>query len=474
MSKKSVDNDQRPDNETLSHTNSTATDNQPEATPQFLHHNQIACEEFERNAYDEPDSPVDDSASLFNIDSSVLSSKSLGDSGVIVDHVAEDANDQTTETKDEDHVGNNKLDTSSASSTVSSVNDTPPQPVSTIKLDNAKVPENTDEHLADHSYSQVNSEKDSQTQSKECNDAESIEESDVEADVDSDVNSEADGEETSDEVSDEVSEEESDDNSNTEGHVENDDEAVVPSASSSKTDSPAPPQMKRTESLMDKIKASEAFSAAKSRSTEEQNRPSFEFARHISGEQLQTLLKSVSTKDLMESSDNEAVRETLMHIQQAALDEVQEQEEKKGVVDEMLEAIATSSGVSELAGAIQEQLRSQEVIEEAAERERVGSSDSTILSEDIVPESLKEPEENIIHVDLSSCSSRASLSLDAEDALSDIPDVNAHYSAGSRVVYPSNGRPVLDYDEYWREYGLQFILMLIFTLLAMVMNILMH
>jgi hypothetical protein len=88
---------------------------------------------------DEPDSPVDDSASLFNIDSSVLSSKSLGDSGVIVDHVAEDPNDQTTETKDEDHVGNNKLDTSSASSTVSSDNDTPPQPVSTIKVSYASV-----------------------------------------------------------------------------------------------------------------------------------------------------------------------------------------------------------------------------------------------------------------------------------------------------------------------------------------------
>ncbi|KAI8575460.1 hypothetical protein K450DRAFT_261549 [Umbelopsis ramanniana AG] len=197
-------------------------------------------------------------------------------------------------------------------------------------------------------------------------------------------------------------------------------------------------------SLMDKLRVSEVFNAAKAKGADDQNRPNFEFSRHISGDQLQNILKSVNAKELMESSDSESVKETLMHIQQAALDEVQEQEDQKGVVDEMLEALATSSGVSGLAGAISEQLRSQDVIEEAAERQPMDlESESSVLSEEeLRPESLKEPEEPIFHVDLSACTSRQSSRFNS------------------------------DYDEYWREYGLQFIVMLCIALLALTINIL--
>lgn len=225
-------------------------------------------------------------------------------------------------------------------------------------------------------------------------------------------------------------------------------------------------------SLMDKLRVSEVFSAAKTRNAEDQNRPSFEFARHISGEQLQNILKSVNTKELLESSDNESVKETLMHIQQAALEEVQEQEEQKGVVDEMLEAIATSSGVSELAGAISEQLRSQEVIEEAAEREQV-ESDSTVLSdEDLQPEQLKEPEEPIIHVDLSACTSRASSTSPNPDQGLITETLRNPINDLMEILPPNLAKPMLDYDEYWQEYGLQFIFLLSIALLSLMTNIL--
>lgn len=320
---------------------------------------------------------------------------------------------------------------------------------------------------------------DSQIENEESSEEEepaTTKDSDVEADVASQSESEELSDVNSEDVddeSDESSEESSDIESDVVSDVgsDDDDDAVVPNEPVPQTNNSAKPQIKRSESLMDKINASEAFNAAKSKSSDQDTRPSLDVARHISGEQLQTLLKSVNTKDLMESSDNEAVKETLMHIQQAALEEVQEQEEKKGVVDEMLEAIATSSGVSELAGAIQEQLRSQEVIEEAAERERLGSSDSTLLSEDeIAPESLKEPEEPIIHVDLSTCSSRASLNSDEAGTRPNIPDMNTYHSGG-RFFSSNNYMPMLDYDEYWQKYGLQFILMLVFTVLALVMNV---
>ncbi|KAH8547669.1 hypothetical protein BGW37DRAFT_226770 [Umbelopsis sp. PMI_123] len=222
---------------------------------------------------------------------------------------------------------------------------------------------------------------------------------------------------------------------------------------------------------MDKLRVSEVFNAAKAKIVDEQNRPAFEFSRHISGEQLQNILKSVNTKELMESSDSESFKETLMHIQQAALDEVQEQEDQKGVVDEMLEAIATSSGVTELAGAISEQLRSQDVIEEAAERDPVDlESESTVLSdEDLRPESLKEPEEPIIHVDLSACTTRRS------SQNSSNKEVLMDASGAPMEVLPFEiANPMLDYDEYWKDYSLQFIVMLSIALLALAINILSH
>ncbi|KAI9282435.1 hypothetical protein BC943DRAFT_339345 [Umbelopsis sp. AD052] len=222
-------------------------------------------------------------------------------------------------------------------------------------------------------------------------------------------------------------------------------------------------------SLMDKLRVSEVFNAAKAKGADDQNRPNFEFSRHISGDQLQNILKSVNTKELIESSDSESVRETLMHIQQAALEEVQEQEDQKGVVDEMLEAIATSSGVSELAGAISEQLRSQDVIEEAAERQPMDlESESSVFSDDeLRPESLKEPEEPIIHVDLSACTSRQSSRFNSgNEELVNVDDNTAD------ILPFEMANAILDYDEYWREYGLQFIFMLCVALLALTINIL--
>lgn len=224
-------------------------------------------------------------------------------------------------------------------------------------------------------------------------------------------------------------------------------------------------------SLMDKLRVSEVFNAAKTRGAEEPNRPTLEFARHISGDQLQNILKSVNTKEFLESSDNDSVKETLMQIQQAALEEVQEQEEQKGVVDEMLEAIATSSGVTELAGAISEQLRSQEVIEEAAEREPVEADSPMFSEENIQPEQLKEPEEPIIHVDVSACTSRTSLPDTSEKGTIAEPDSNS--DNGLIELLPSAlAKPMLDYDEYWREYGLQFTILLSIALLALMINIL--
>ncbi|GAB5591737.1 hypothetical protein Unana1_06637 [Umbelopsis nana] len=251
---------------------------------------------------------------------------------------------------------------------------------------------------------------------------------------------------------------------------------VMSSERSGKSSSKSTPSEKEVVqpggSLMDKLRVSEVFSAAKTRNAEDQNRPSFEFARHISGEQLQNILKSVNTKELLESSDSESVKETLMHIQQAALEEVQEQEEQKGVVDEMLEAIATSSGVSELAGAISEQLRSQEVIEEAAEREQV-ESDSTVLSdEDLQPDQLKEPEEPIIHVDLSACTSRASSTSPNPDQGLITETIRNPINDLMEILPPNLAKPMLDYDEYWQEYGLQLIVLLSIALLSLMTNIL--
>jgi hypothetical protein len=222
-------------------------------------------------------------------------------------------------------------------------------------------------------------------------------------------------------------------------------------------------------SLMDKLRVSEVFNAAKAKGADDQNRPNFEFSRRISGDQLQNILRSVNAKELIESSDSESVKETLMHIQQAALDEVQEQEDQKGVVDEMLEAIATSSGVSELAGAISEQLRSQDVIEEAAERQPMDlESESSVLSdEELRPESLKEPEEPIFHVDLSACTSRQSSRCHSgKEELNNVDD------SATEVLPFEMANPILDYDEYWKEYSLQFIVMLCIALMALTINIL--
>lgn len=84
---------------------------------------------------DEPEYPVDDSASLFNIDSSVLSSKSLGDSAVMVDYAPEQSDDEVVDTKDEeDFIGDNNAESSPASSTVSSNDDTSPQSVLKIQV----------------------------------------------------------------------------------------------------------------------------------------------------------------------------------------------------------------------------------------------------------------------------------------------------------------------------------------------------
>jgi hypothetical protein len=222
---------------------------------------------------------------------------------------------------------------------------------------------------------------------------------------------------------------------------------------------------------MDKLRVSEVFNAAKTRGAEEPNRPTLEFARHISGDQLQNILKSVNTKEILESSDNDSIKETLMQIQQAALEEVQEQEDQKGVVDEMLEAIATSSGVTELAGAISEQLRSQEVIEEAAERECVEADSPMFSEENIQPEQLKEPEEPIIHVDVSACTSRTSFPDTSEKGT--IAESDSNSDNGLIELFPSAlGKPMLDYDEYWREYGLQFTILLSIALLALMINVL--
>lgn len=83
-------------------------------------------------------------------------------------------------------------------------------------------------------------------------------------------------------------------------------------------------------------------------------------------------------------------KDQFMDLAQAALEEADEEEEKRGLIGEVVEALIVNTGAPLVAEVISEQLRSQDIIERAAEmhEERKRLSPSPSLTE---IESLKEP-----------------------------------------------------------------------------------
>lgn len=76
-----------------------------------------------------------------------------------------------------------------------------------------------------------------------------------------------------------------------------------------------------------------------------------------------------SSDELSSRSENgDSSRDRFIEIAQAALEEAIQEEDQKGVIQEMVEALIATTGAQLMLEVIAEQMRSQEVIEQLAER----------------------------------------------------------------------------------------------------------
>ncbi|KAG0170410.1 hypothetical protein DFQ28_002687 [Apophysomyces sp. BC1034] len=98
-----------------------------------------------------------------------------------------------------------------------------------------------------------------------------------------------------------------------------------------------------------------------------------------------------SSDELSSRSENgDTPRDRFIEIAQAALEEATKEEDQKGVIQEMLEALIATTGAQLMAEVIAEQLRGQEVIEQLAESHEDQRRNSSQLQDDFL-HSPKEP-----------------------------------------------------------------------------------
>lgn len=97
-----------------------------------------------------------------------------------------------------------------------------------------------------------------------------------------------------------------------------------------------------------------------------------------------------------------------MELAQAALEEATLEDERKGLIYEVVEALIAKSGAPLVAEVISEQLRSQEIIEQLAEsheeekikqQEQVEDGDVQEKQQVFAPGLLKEPPDAVLQVD---------------------------------------------------------------------------
>lgn len=100
------------------------------------------------------------------------------------------------------------------------------------------------------------------------------------------------------------------------------------------------------------------------------------------------------------SSDEQRNKDRFIDLAQAALEEADIEEDRKGVIHEVMEALIAKTGAPLVAEVISEQLRSQDVIERIAEhheeeRKRLSSSPLMRIDSTDSIHSLKEPESQV-------------------------------------------------------------------------------
>ncbi|KAF7724624.1 hypothetical protein EC973_000868 [Apophysomyces ossiformis] len=99
-----------------------------------------------------------------------------------------------------------------------------------------------------------------------------------------------------------------------------------------------------------------------------------------------------SSDEWMSRSDSgDSARDRFMEIAQAALEEANKEEDQKGVIQEMLEALIATAGAQLMAEVIAEQMRSPEVMEQLAANQDYQRQSLDVPQEDIFPDSPKEP-----------------------------------------------------------------------------------
>ncbi|KAI9311748.1 hypothetical protein BX666DRAFT_1845837, partial [Dichotomocladium elegans] len=96
-------------------------------------------------------------------------------------------------------------------------------------------------------------------------------------------------------------------------------------------------------------------------------------------------------------------KDRFMELAQAALEEATLEEERKGLIYEVVEALIAQSGAPLVAEVISEQLRSQEIIEHLAEshqEEKKQKEERRRSKQDVfAPTLLKEPPDAVLQVD---------------------------------------------------------------------------
>lgn len=102
----------------------------------------------------------------------------------------------------------------------------------------------------------------------------------------------------------------------------------------------------------------------------------------------------------LKSSDEQRNKDRFIDLAQAALEEADIEEDRKGVIHEVMEALIAKTGAPLVAEVISEQLRSQDVIERIAEhheeeRKRLSSSPLMRIDSTDSIHSLKEPESQV-------------------------------------------------------------------------------
>ncbi|KAI9007479.1 hypothetical protein CLU79DRAFT_778530 [Phycomyces nitens] len=106
---------------------------------------------------------------------------------------------------------------------------------------------------------------------------------------------------------------------------------------------------------------------------------------------LRQAIETLRTEELPRYESGEINKDRFIDLAQAALEEATVEEDKKGVIQEVVETLLAQTGAPLVAEAISEQLRSQEVIEQLAEsheEEKQRQNSSPVHA----PEILKEPE----------------------------------------------------------------------------------